>query len=201
MDKICAKIKDLIKFLGAVLLGLFIIGLIYFGIDFILKDALPYISRSVLSNFIMFVIIISWVVKRQVHPVKMLEDAQKIVVDSIMESESVKVKSEERLSSIEESMASIEDEIDSILEKSKENATLVGEKVLQDGRKTALIIQENVDKTLVNNRTALKNELLKRASLASVEVAKNHILNELNNNSDLHDKLIDESIDVIEGIG
>ena len=201
MDKICAKIKDLIKFLGAVLLGLFIIGLIYFGIDFILKDALPYISRSVLSNFIMFVIIISWVVKRQVHPVKMLEDAQKIVVDSIMESESVKVKSEERLSSIEESMASIEDEIDSILEKSKENATLVGEKVLQDGRKTALIIQENVDKTLVNNRTALKNELLKRASLASVEVAKNHILNELNNNSDLHDKLIDVSIVVIEGIG
>ena len=47
----------------------------------------------------------------------------------------------------------------------------------------------------------LKNELLKRASLASVEVAKNHIINELNTNQGLHDKLIDESIEAIEGVG
>ena len=47
----------------------------------------------------------------------------------------------------------------------------------------------------------LKNELLKRASLASVEVAKNHIVNELSWNQGLHDKLIDESIEAIEGAG
>ena len=47
----------------------------------------------------------------------------------------------------------------------------------------------------------MKNELLKRASLASLEVAKSHIIHELNNNKELHDKLIDESIDAIEGAG
>ena len=43
----------------------------------------------------------------------------------------------------------------------------------------------------------MKNDLIKRATLASVEVAKSHIINELNNNQDLHNKLIDESIEAI----
>ena len=46
----------------------------------------------------------------------------------------------------------------------------------------------------------LKNDLLKKASLASVEIAKNHIINELSWNQCLHDKLIDESIEAIEGV-
>ena len=100
----------------------------------------------------------------------------------------------------EELMAHIEDEIDSILEKSTENANFVGEKILRDSNKTAQVIQENANKALENSYTILKNELLRRASLASIEVAKNHIINELSWNQGLHDKLIDESIEALEGI-
>ena len=57
-----------------------------------------------------------------------------------------------------------------------------------------------MSKALENSKTILKNELLKRASLASVEVAKNHIINELSWNQGLHDKLIDESLDAIGGL-
>ena len=45
-----------------------------------------------------------------------------------------------------------------------------------------------------------KNELIKKASLASVEVAKAHIIGELSRNAELHDKLIDESIEALEEI-
>ena len=41
---------------------------------------------------------------------------------------------------------------------------------------------------------------MKRASLASIEVARNHIVNELSWNQGLHDKLIDESIDALVGV-
>ena len=51
-----------------------------------------------------------------------------------------------------------------------------------------------------NKRTVLRNDLIRRASSASIEVAKNHIINELNNNYDLHQRLIDESIEAIEGV-
>ena len=46
----------------------------------------------------------------------------------------------------------------------------------------------------------MKNDILKKVSLASVEIAKDYIKNELNNNQELHDKLIDESINSIEGV-
>ena len=93
----------------------------------------------------------------------------------------------------------IEKEIDSILSTSEENAKLVGEKILQDGQKTALVVKENTEKALQNSYTLLKNDLLKKASLASVEVARNHIIDELSRNAELHDKLIEESIEAIEG--
>lgn len=161
---------------------------------------LDYIARTNLFNFVIFLSIIIFLLKKMNLSAK-LEVQQTFVKDSIVESESVKVQSEERLSSIEDSMAHIEEEIDSILEKSEENAKLVGTKILEDAQKTALVIQENTDKALDNSRMILKNELLKRASLASVEVAKNHIVNELSWNQGLHDKLIDESIEAIEGAG
>ena len=104
------------------------------------------------------------------------------------------------LNSIEESLAHIESDINLIIEKSVENAKLVGEKIVQDGQKTALVIQDNANKAMENSTTILRNELLKRASLGAVEVAKQHIIDELSWNQGLHDKLIDESIEAIEEI-
>ena len=91
-------------------------------------------------------------------------------------------------------------ELEEIVSKSVENAKLIGEKVLDDANKTALTIKENTNKALENSKTILKNELLRRASLASVEVARHHIINELSWNQGLHDKLIDESLDTIGGL-
>ncbi len=160
---------------------------------------IDYIARTNLFNFVIFLSIIIFLLKKMNITAK-LENEQNVVKDSIVESESAKIQSEERLSSIEDSMAHIEEEIDSILEKSEENAKLVGEKILQDAQKTALVIQENTGKAIENSRLILKNELLKRASMASIEVARKHIVDELSWNQGLHDKLIDESIEAIEGV-
>ena len=158
-----------------------------------------YIARTNLFNFAIFLSIIIFLVKKIDISAK-LESEKKSVKDTIDESERVREDSEERLSSIEKSMANIEDEINTIIAKSEENAKLVGEKILQDAQKTALVIQDNTEKSLENSRTILKNDLLKRASLASVEVAKAHIISELSWNQGLHDKLIDESINEIKGV-
>ena len=201
MEKIISIMKGLLKFISVVALGLLVLATIYFGIDYIFKDILPFISRSVLSNFIVFAIIIIWVSEKKVRPLKAIEDAQISIKATIIESETAKVESEERLRTIEDSVANIEQEIDAILEKSEENAKLVGEKILEDAKKTTLVIQENTDKALENSKMILKNELLKRASLASVEVERKHIVDELSWNQGLHDKLIDESIEAIDGAG
>ena len=161
---------------------------------------IDYIARTNLFNFVIFLSIIIFILKK-INISSKLEKQQILVKDSIIESESAKVKSEERLRDIEDSMAHIEEEIDAILEKSEDNAKILGEKILLDAQNSTITIQENANKALDNSRMILKNELLKRASLASVEVAKNHIINELTLNQELHDKLIDESIEAIERAG
>ena len=199
MEKFINILKKAGKGLLILLAIAFVLITIYFGIDFVFKNFLSFSARAVLSNFIVFALVIGIVMKQVVHPQAMLEVEQTVIENQIKESEAVKEDSEVRLSTIESSMANIEKEIDSILSTSEENAKLVGEKILQDGQKTALVVKENTEKALQNSYTLLKNDLLKKASLASVEVARNHIIDELSRNAELHDKLIEESIEAIEG--
>lgn len=196
-DKVINNFKCIGKFLLKLVIVIAVLGIIYPGVDFVFKNLLSSTSRAVLSNFLLFALIIGLVMKNVVHPKAILEQEQTAIEEEIKNSENAKTESEERLSSIEESILHIEEEINAIIEKSKENAKLVGEKVVQDAEKTALVVKDNAEKVIENNQNLLRNDLIKRASLASIEIAKNHIINELNNNNELHNKLIDESIEAI----
>lgn len=196
-NKIAEKLKKFGGFLLKLIATFAVLALIYSGVDFVFKNLLSSTSRAVLSNFLLFALIIGLVMKNVVHPKAMLEQEQAVIEAEIKDSENAKVESEERLSTIEESILHIEEEVNAIIKKSEENAQLVGEKIIQDAEKTALVVRDNANKVIENNQNLLRNDLIRRASLASIEVAKNHIINELNNNTELHDKLINESIEAI----
>ena len=158
-----------------------------------------YIGRTNLFNFAIFLAIIIWVCNK-INVAGKLETARVSVVDNIENSKTAKADSEEELKKIEESVAHIEDEIDLIIKKAEANAKMVGEKILADAETAAGNIKENSEKAVEAKVGLLKNDILKRASIASIEVAKNHIINELRNNYDLHNKLIDESVEAINGV-
>lgn len=160
---------------------------------------LDYIARTNLFNFVIFLSIIIFLVKKVQVGTK-LKVIQASINEQIDTSKTVKEESETKLRGIKKSLKNIEKEITSIIDTSETNAKLVGEKILQEAEKTALVIKENTEKAIENSQILLKNELLKKASLASIEVAKNHIIQELNSNNELHDKLIDESIEALEGV-
>ena len=163
------------------------------------NSIIDYIARTNLFNFVIFAGIIAFIVVK-LNVKAQLENAKKAVDTTIHESEEAKSDSETKLSNIEESMIHIGEEIDLILEESEKNSKLVGEKILADANKNALTVKENAVKALENNKTLLKNDLIRRASLASVEVAKAHIIEELNRNSELHNRLSDESIESLEEV-
>ena len=202
MKNIYTKIIDILKKLAkVVLVFVAVIALTvayYILMELLFDDILSPTARAVLSNFIVFVAIIVFVLRQAVHPKAMLEQMQTAVENEIKTSEVTKEESENRLSAIKKSSENVKKEIDDIIEKSKENAQLVGAKILKEADETALGLKDNAEKVIENNLVLLKNDLIKRASLASVEIAKMQIINELNNNSTLHEKLIDESIEAIE---
>ena len=163
------------------------------------ESFLDYISRTNLFNFIIFAAIIAAVcIKLDI--IGMLNAGKNAVAEEIDDSNATKTESEQYLNSIKDSVSHLGEEIDEIIENSKHNAELVGEKIISDAEVATENIKTNTEK-LVENKTALvKNDILKRASIASVELAKNQIINELNNNNELHNRLIDESVDAISGV-
>lgn len=160
---------------------------------------IDYIARTNLFNFIIFLAIILFIAKKCDLSGK-VEVMRADVENTIEESKTAKIESETHLHSVEESIANIESEIESIIKTSEENTKKIGSKIIDEAENTVKTIRENLEKSVENNRNLLKNELIRKASDASIEVAKSHIINELNNNPDLHNKLIDESIDAINKV-
>ena len=161
-----------------------------------LGSVLDYISRTNLFNFVIFLSILIFLFKK-IDVVGMLDNMKNVVIENIEASKTSKLDSETHLKEIEEKVSHIEEEIDGIIKKSEQNAKLVGEKIIEDANHTVESIKENSKKLVENKSALLKNDILRRASEASIEVARNHIVNELNNNYDLHQKLIDESLEVL----
>lgn len=159
---------------------------------------IDYIARTNLFNFIIFAGIIIYVfIKLDV--LGNLNKAAEVISENIENSTTAKNESEEKLKTIENKLANLANEVNDIIEQSEINAKLVGEKVITDANLTVENIKHNAEKLVENKTALLKNDIMKRTSLASVEIAKEHIIKELNNNSWLHDKLIDESIESING--
>ena len=161
-----------------------------------LGSVLDYISRTNLFNFVIFLSILIFLFKK-IDVVGMLDNMKNVVIENIESSKTSKSDSEIHLKEIEEKVSHIEEEIDEIIKKSEQNAKLVGEKIIQDANHTVESIKDNSKKLVENKSALLKNDILRRASEASIEVARNHIVNALNNNYDLHQKLIDESLEAL----
>ena len=164
-----------------------------------ISEIINYIGRTNLFNFVIFLDIIIFVCKK-INVTWKLEAAKKYVVNNIENSKTAKSDSESTLKAIEESVAHIEEEIDEIIKKAEENARMVGGKILEDAEKSVENIKYNSKKTADARAGLIRNDIMRRASAASVDVAKNHIINELRNNPELHNKLIDESVEAINGV-
>ncbi len=161
------------------------------------ESILDYILRTNLFNFIIFAgIIIFLCVKLNLSGI--LEQGKETVEESIENSNLEKANSEANLNKMEDLVAHLKDDIEGILRESEQNAQLVGTKIISDANKTVENIKNNSVKIIENKTAVLKNDIMKKASLATVEIARNHIIKELLNNADLHNRMIDESIEAIE---
>ena len=160
------------------------------------ETVLDYIARTNLFNFIIFAAVFALIFWK-VDLIGGLEKGRLSIAEKIEDSETKKEEAETGLKTIEDKVSNLEGEIDEIVKKSEENANLVGQKILAEANKTAENIKTGVEKLTENKAALLKNDIMRRASLAAVETAKNHIINELMRNHDLHDRMIDESIEAI----
>ena len=163
------------------------------------EAVLDYIARTNLFNFVIFAGVITYLIIK-LNVKGSLEKGTESVSEKIDNSTNAKEEAETKLQTIEDKIAHLEDEIEGIIKQSETNAELVGTQIIADANRSAENIKTNTEKLIENKTSVLKNDIMKRASLASVEVARERIINELNNNEELHNRLIDESVEAINGV-
>ena len=154
---------------------------------------LNYIGRTNLFNFCIFAGVIGLVLLKLDVKSK-FDVAICDIKNRINSSENDKTKSINLLEDIEKSLADINLELDEIIQSSKQNADTVGKNILAETDRMVESLKDNAEKVKLNSLNILKNEIQLKAALVSVNVARNYIIDELNNNLDLHYKLIDESL-------
>ena len=97
-------------------------------------------------------------------------------------------------------MKNVATEVETILSDAKVTASKLSEKIAEDAKKQTESIEKNAKKIIEAEEKIIYNSLMKKASKASLEVAKNHIKDTLRNNEALQDKYINESIDKLDGL-
>jgi len=159
---------------------------------------LDYIAKTNLFNFIIFAAVFALIFWK-IDLIGLLEKGRQSIAVKIEDSETKRNEAEAGLQTIEDKVSNLENTVKELIVKSEENANIVGEKMISDANNTAQNIKSGTIKLTENKAALLKNDIMRRVSLAAVEIAKSHILNELMSNKELHNKLIDESIDAING--
>lgn len=157
------------------------------------------ILTSNLFNFVVMLFVLGWIIKK-FDIAGLLEKGRQNIENNIKASKDAKEKAIDELYKTQEQTKEVDKEIFEILDKSDKNATIVGEKLVNDAKKQATEFNKTLEKTIDSNIKALNLNLSNKTAEASIQIAKKHIEKELENNKDLHMKFINESIDALNGV-
>lgn len=129
-----------------------------------------------------------------------LEISRQKIIDSIRASEEEKKQCEEDYKKETETASHIDEEIYKALSVAEKSANALGKKMLEDANIITRSIITSTQKRIDAQVNLLQADLLKKTAIASVEIAKEYIVKELEQKPQLHDKFIYESIDALNEV-
>lgn len=148
-------------------------------------------------NFVIFVLILAWIMKK-IKVGEIITSLQQKIIKIIDEAKKEKEEALGRLSQAENAVANLGEELETIVKDAQRSAEFIGEKLLNEAQKQIESIELNATKVIEAEEKLLVSTLTKNTSKASVEAAKSHISQTLEQAPSLHEKYINESIDELD---
>ena len=156
-------------------------------------DFLNLVIESNIFNFLIMIVIFAFVFKKLEFS-KKLDEAIVNIKETIEKSQEVFKESEDELNKNIEITKNIAGEIKEIEQKGEENLKNIEEKLNKDSENQINSIKLNADKIVDAKEKEIVSEITKKTILASVEVARKHIINLLKKHPEYHQNFIKESI-------
>lgn len=155
------------------------------------------IVKSNTFNFAIFLLIIILIAKK-VDINKILENMQEKVKQFVNDSKLAKEASIVELKNAETSVRNVGIEIGEILKNAEETAEKLGNRILEDAKLQSENILVNTEKMIESEGKKIISSLSQKTALASVELAKKHIVETLKNKPQYHANFINSSIDELD---
>lgn len=156
------------------------------------------IVQSNTFNFIIFVIILAIIIKAT-KVSSLIEKMQLKIKQFVDDSAEAKQKSVRELKKAEEQALLTGSEVKNILGDADLQAMRMSRKIMADAHIQAENIVFNADKINDANGKKIISNLTVSTALASVELAKSHIISTLRKKPQYHAKFIEDSINEIDG--
>ena len=155
------------------------------------------ILHSNLINFAVMVAIIAWLCLKMDISNK-LEQLRLNIENNVKNSDLAKENARSLLKNTLKSVENLGQEIETIQQNATTSAEKLAEKIKNDTQNQIDKLEQNTQKSIKTQSEKVQGELKQEISYATIELAEEKIKNSLNNDENLHKKLIDESIEKLD---
>ena len=164
-----------------------------------LLDIWNFIVHSNTFNFIVMVLLLVWIVKK-FNIKNALEVMKNNIIDSIEKSKQEKESASKTLNEANDAVKNLDSEINARITQAEEQGKNLAKQILTEADKKVKQIENNIERVVEAEEKTISSKLTSKTVKASVELSKNHIINLLKTNPELHEKFINESIEEIDRI-
>lgn len=156
------------------------------------------IVQSNTFNFLIFIGLFALLFKK-INFGAMMDSLQAKVMVLIEDAKRAKDDSINELKKTQEVSSKVPMEVKNILDNAEVTADRLGKRILEDAEKQVNSIYKNTDGVVESEGQKIISTLSKKTALASLELAKAHIVKTLQVKPQYHAKFIEDSINDLDG--
>lgn len=158
-----------------------------------------YILHSNIINFIIMLWILYAIIKK-INLGKTLEQSIENVNSNIQKSDKDKHESQITLNKAKELIDKLPEDIKTLEQTSQQKVEIFTTKITENTQKTIFNLEKNIDRAISIEEKKISNLMSEKTSKASIELAKQHILKQLEENPELHNQFIMNSLDELDKV-
>ena len=157
------------------------------------------IVESNTFNFVVLLIIFAILCKKM-NVANGVEKIKQGIINSINSAKEEQERAKEKLKNAEKSIENIDNDIAKQLESASQRGEGFANQILANTEFKVQQIEKNAKRVIEAEEKTLSAEMTGKTLNSSIELAKKHIIATIENNPELHNKFIDESIENIDRI-
>lgn len=164
-----------------------------------ITSILKYLADTNAINFVIMLVILGLIIKK-IDLQKSFNSSIKNVESKIIKSDGEKEAAKSAFTDAKNTIEKLPQDIVALENEAISKSKVFKEQIEESTQKTILTIQKNADRAISIEEKKISNLLTGKTITDSIELAVNNLQNLLENNPELHNKFIEESLDELDRV-